>query len=87
MAENKEKAEAAEEEVTTDPVEFDPKEIPDIDSKYRLILLAAQRAKQIQRGADPRVDLDPRKIKPTTIALEEFEQDKVNFRFLEKEKD
>lgn len=86
MAEDKEKAETAVEEVTTDPVVFDPKDIPDIDSKYRLILLAAQRAKQIQRGADPRVDLDPRKIKPTTIALEEFEQDKVNFRFLEKEK-
>ncbi len=72
--------------ITTDPVDIDPKDIPDIDSKYRLILLAAQRAKQIQRGAIPRVDLDPRKIKPTTIALEEFEEDKVNFRFLEKEK-
>lgn len=86
MADDKDKVENEEGEVTTDPVEFDPKDIPDIDSKYRLILLAAQRAKQIQRGADPRVDLDPRKIKPTTIALEEFEEDKVNFRFLEKEK-
>lgn len=63
----------------------DPKDIPDIDSKYRLILLAAQRAKQIQRGADPRVDLDPRKIKPTTIALQEFEEDKVNFEFISKD--
>lgn len=70
-----------EEEVVTDPVEFDPKDIPPIDSKYRLILLAAQRAKQIQRNATPRVDRDPRKIKPTTIALEEFAEDKVNFRF------
>ncbi|HUF03057.1 MAG TPA: DNA-directed RNA polymerase subunit omega [Aridibacter sp.] len=86
MAEDKEKAETAEKEVATDPLEFDPKDIPDIDSKYRLILLAAQRAKQIQRGADPRVDLDSRKFKPTTIALEEFEQDKVNFRFTEREK-
>ena len=86
MAEEKENSEVSEQEVTTDPVEFDPKDIPDIDSKYRLILLAAQRAKQVQRGATPRVDMDPRKIKPTTIALEEFEEDKVNFRFLEKEK-
>lgn len=86
MAEEKENPEGTEEEVTTDPVEFDPKDIPDIDSKYRLILLAAQRAKQIQRGATARVDLDSRKIKPTTIALEEFEENKVNFRFLEKEK-
>ncbi|MGI8669063.1 MAG: DNA-directed RNA polymerase subunit omega [Aridibacter sp.] len=67
-------------------VVVNPKDIPDIDSKYRLILLAAQRAKQIQRGADPRVDLDPRKIKPTTIALEEFENDKVNFEFISKDK-
>ena len=86
MAEKKEKADSTEEEVTTDPLDFDPKDIPDIDSKYRLILLAAQRAKQIQRGATPRVDMDPRTIKPTTIALEEFEEDKVNFRFTEREK-
>jgi DNA-directed RNA polymerase omega subunit len=85
MAEGKEKNESTE-EATTDPLEFDPKDIPDIDSKYRLILLAAQRAKQIQRGATPRVDMDPRTIKPTTIALEEFEEDKVNFRFTEREK-
>lgn len=85
MAEDKDTKEVEEREVTTDPVEFDPKDIPDIDSKYRLILLAAQRAKQLQRGADPRVDLDARKIKPTTIALEEFDDKKVNFRFLEKE--
>lgn len=63
------------------PVEVDPKKIPEIDSKYRLILLAAQRAKQIQRGALPRVDMDPRKVKSTTIAREEFEQNKVNFEF------
>jgi len=63
------------------PVEVDPKKIPKIDSKYRLILLAAQRAKQIQRGALPRVDMDPRKVKSTTIAREEFDNDKVNFEF------
>ena len=63
------------------PVEVDPKKVPDIDSKYRLILLAAQRAKQIQRGALARVDLDVKKIKPTTIAREEFRQSKVNFEF------
>lgn len=75
--------EATQEE--TIEIVVDPKDIPDIDSKYRLILLAAQRAKQIQRGADPRVDLDPRKIKPTTIALQEFEEDKVNFEFISRD--
>lgn len=68
------------------PVVVDPKDVPEIDSKYRFILLAAQRAKQIQRGADPRVDLNPRKIKPTTIARAEINQKKVNFEFTEKEK-
>lgn len=63
----------------------DPKSIPDIDSKYRLILLTAQRAKQIQRGATPRVDMDSNSIKPTTIARAEFDEEKVNFTFIEKD--
>ncbi len=54
---------------------------PDIDSKYRLIILAAQRSKQLQRGALPRVDADLRKTKPTRVAMKEFENRKVNFRF------
>ncbi len=77
--------EETEEEPQITEVIVDPKKIPEIDSKYRLILLAAQRAKQIQRGAKPRVDLDPRKVKSTTIALEEFENKKVNFEFIEKD--
>jgi DNA-directed RNA polymerase omega subunit len=76
--------ETNEKEITE--IVVDPNEIPEIDSKYRFILLAAQRAKQIQRGANPRVDLDPRKIKPTTIARAEFEANKVNFKILAKEK-
>jgi DNA-directed RNA polymerase omega subunit len=59
------------------------KEIPEIDSKYRMIILAAQRAKQLQRGADARVDLDPRKHKHTRIALKELDQKKVHFEILE----
>ncbi|HEX8175295.1 MAG TPA: DNA-directed RNA polymerase subunit omega [Pyrinomonadaceae bacterium] len=50
-----------------------------MDSKYRLIIVAAQRSKQLQRGARPRVDLDPQKHKPTRIALEEVERGKVGF--------
>ena len=59
--------------------------IPEIDSKYRMILLAAQRSKQLQRGATPRVNADVRKTKPTRIAMEEFRQEKVNFKILEQE--
>ena len=56
---------------------------PDIDSKYRMIILAAQRSKQLQRGAIARVDMDIRKTKPTRIALKEFKDRKVNFEILE----
>ena len=52
---------------------------PEIDSKYRMIILAAQRSKQLQRGATPRVDADPRKTKPTRIAMKELETGKVHF--------
>ena len=50
-----------------------------IDSKYRLIILAAQRSKQLQRGARPRIEIDPTKHKPTRIALEEVVQGAVPF--------
>jgi DNA-directed RNA polymerase omega subunit len=52
---------------------------PEIDSKYRLIILAAKRSKQLQRGARPRIDIDPTKHKPTRIALEEVVQGRVPF--------
>ncbi len=32
---------------------------PEVDSKYRLIILAAKRSKQLQRGAQPRIEIDP----------------------------
>jgi DNA-directed RNA polymerase subunit omega len=41
----------------------------DLDSKFRFITVAAQRAKQLQGGAKPRVDTRSRK--PTRIAVEE----------------
>ncbi len=58
--------------------EVDP---PEIDSKYRMIILAAQRSKQLQRGALPRVEMDTRKHKATRIALREIAKRKVNFEF------
>lgn len=54
-------------------------ETPEIDSKYRLIILAAKRSKQLQRGARPRIDIDALKHKNTRIALEEVMQGRVNF--------
>ena len=52
---------------------------PEIDSKYRLIILAAKRSKQLQRGARPRIEIDSLKHKPTRIALEEVIQGRVQF--------
>jgi DNA-directed RNA polymerase omega subunit len=54
-------------------------EAPEIDSKYRLIILAAKRSKQLQRGARPRIDIDTLKHKNTRIALEEVMSVRVNF--------
>lgn len=53
---------------------------PEIDSKYRLIILAAKRSKQLQRGARPRIDIDALKHKNTRIALEEVMRGRVNFK-------
>ena len=75
-------AEKIEESVEVEEIEeiIDP---PEIDSKYRMIILAAQRSKQLQRGAIPRVDLDLRKTKSTRIAMKELQERKVNFDILE----
>jgi len=52
---------------------------PEMDSKYRMIIVAAKRSKQLQRGARPRIEIDPQKHKPTRVALEEVIRGKVNF--------
>ena len=52
---------------------------PEVDSKYRLIILAAKRSKQLQRGAQPRIEIDPQKHKSTRIALEEVIRGRVRF--------
>ena len=41
----------------------------DVDSKFAFITVAAQRAKQIQNGAKPRVEARSRK--PTRVAMQE----------------
>jgi DNA-directed RNA polymerase subunit omega len=76
-------------DATTKPEEQNEQEqeqeTPELDSKYRLILVAAQRSKQLQRGARPRVEMDMQRHKPTRIALEEVQRGVVNFSLLEKE--
>jgi DNA-directed RNA polymerase subunit omega len=60
----------------------------EIDSKYRLIILAAKRSKQLQRGARPRIDVNnTEKHKNTRIALEEVMRGRVNFTVNKEEED
>lgn len=60
---------------------------PEVDSKYRLIILAAKRSKQLQRGARPRIDIDALKHKNTRIALEEVMRGRVNFTVTNKDEE
>ena len=46
--------------------------IAEIDSKYRLIIVAAKRSKQLQRGARPRIDIDPPSINPHESRLKKL---------------
>jgi len=54
----------------------------EVESKFRFITVAAQRAKQIQNGAKPRVDARSRK--PTRIAMQEVLAKAVSWEVLEK---
>jgi len=56
-----------------------------VDSIYRLVLVAAERAKQLAKGSKPRVETKAKK--PTTIALEEILADKVQYEEGEPEED
>ena len=69
-------------EQLVEDAEKEPRVNPEIDSKYRMIILAAQRSKQLQRGANPRVDMDARKSKATRIAMRELEDGKVDFEII-----
>ena len=48
-----------------------------IDSKFRFVLLASERAEQLLRGAKPKIDMGP--LKPTRIAMNEISNDLVEW--------
>lgn len=54
-----------------------------IDSKFRLAIIAAKRAKQLINGSKKKVDLKAEN--PLTIALEEIRQGKVTIEILNKD--
>lgn len=55
----------------------------EVDSKYRLVLLAAKRSKQLQKGARPRIQTSAKKA--TRVALEEVERSLVRYQNIIKE--
>jgi DNA-directed RNA polymerase subunit omega len=48
-----------------------------IDSKYRLVIIAAKRSRQLNRGAAPLIQ--PKGYKPTYIALEEIPAGRIEY--------
>jgi DNA-directed RNA polymerase subunit omega len=73
-------------EIEIETTETEIEEQPQvIDSKYRMILIAAKRSKQLQRGARSRVGIDTTKHKATKVAIEELKEQKVPFRLIEEE--
>ena len=50
-----------------------------------MIIVAAQRSKQLQRGARPRIEIDLQRHKSTRIALEEVQQGIVDFKIIEEQ--
>lgn len=54
-----------------------------IDSKFRLAILVARRAKQLINGAHRKVDVKSDNV--LTVAMEEFRQGKIDFDVLNEE--
>lgn len=50
-----------------------------VDSKFRFVLVAAQRAEQLMRGARPKIDLG--KAKPTRVAMNEVDNGVVDWNY------
>jgi DNA-directed RNA polymerase omega subunit len=58
---------------------------PGIDSRFRLIIIAGLRTKQLLHGSKPRIEADKSRHRNTSIALEEVKRGLVNFTRIEKE--
>jgi DNA-directed RNA polymerase omega subunit len=52
---------------------------PGIDSRFRLIILAGKRTKQLLHGSKPRIEVDKGRRRNTSIALEEVKRGLVQF--------
>ena len=57
---------------------------PGIDSRFRLIIVAGLRTKQLLHGTKPRIEADKSRHRNTSIALEEVKRGLVHFTKIEK---
>jgi DNA-directed RNA polymerase omega subunit len=57
---------------------------PGIDSRFRLIIVAGLRTKQLLHGSKPRIDADTSRRRNTSIAVEEVKRGRVPFTKIEK---
>jgi len=57
---------------------------PGIDSRFRLIIIAGLRTKQLLHGSKPRIEADKGRRRNTSIAVEEVKRGLVNFTKIEK---
>ena len=48
-------------------------------SRFRAVVVAALRAKQLRRGSKPRIEASPDRHKDTTIAVEEVRRGLITF--------
>ncbi len=55
------------------------KNVAQIDSKFRRVLVASARAEQIMRGARPKIETG--KMKPTRVAMEELSSSLVDWSY------
>jgi DNA-directed RNA polymerase omega subunit len=61
-----------------DPLPNDERAPNRVDSKFRFVLVSAQRAEQLMRGARPKVEVSGRQ-KPTKVAMQEVSSDLVDW--------
>ena len=59
------------------------KSLNKVSNRYLLVVLAAKRSRQLNRGAAPQVETKHKK--PTSIALEEVAEGKVGYRLKEED--
>ena len=52
---------------------------PGAISRFRAVVVAALRVKQLRRGSKPRIELDDKKHKDTIIAMEEVRRGLISF--------